>query len=94
MRCNSRCSSKAGRRRNLLQRGLLHALHIFKAHVIVDQRQNLIGLVVGEAQAAADFGGHLHSDFYMAIEADAVGGDAEGGRLAYVVQQRSPGERL
>ena len=65
-----------------------------KPHVIVDQRQNLIGLVVGEAQAAADFGGHLYADFHVAIEADAVGRDAEGRRLAYIVQQRSPGQRL
>jgi hypothetical protein len=70
---------------------LLHALYGSEAHVIVYQRQNLIGLVVREAQTAADFGGHLYSYFYVAIEADAVGRDAEGCGLAYVVQERSPG---
>jgi hypothetical protein len=70
---------------------LLHALHGSEAHVIVYQGENLIGFVVGEAQTAEDFGGHFYSYLYMAIEADAIGRDAEGCGLAYVVEERSPG---
>ena len=55
---------------------------------------SLIGLVVREAQTMADFGRHLDSDLDMAIEANAIGRNAKGRRLADVVQQRSPGESL
>ncbi len=34
-----------------LQRRLLHPRDMAEAHVIVDQRQNLLGVVVGETQA-------------------------------------------
>src|SRR5208282_5450471 len=77
--------------KKFFQRGLLHAVHIGEPHVIVDQRQDLIGVVVGETQTSADFGGHFYSYFYVAIEADAVGRYAEGWGLAYVVEERSPG---
>jgi hypothetical protein len=70
---------------------LLHAEEVSEAHVIVYEGQNLIGLVVGEAEAAADFGGHFYADVDVAIEADAIGRSAEGWGLAYVVQQGSPG---
>ncbi len=72
--------------------GGAHLLDIGKAHVIGDQRKDLLGIAVGHAKAAADFFGHANADLDMAIEADAVGRAAEGGRLADVVQQRSPGE--
>src|SRR5208282_301139 len=85
---------EGGQAKELLQRGLIHALDVGEAHVIRYQRQNLIGLVVREAQTAADFGGHLYSYFNVTVEADAVGRHAEGGRLAYVVQQRSPSQGL
>jgi hypothetical protein len=62
-----------------------------EAHVIVYQRQNLIGFVVREAQTAENFFGHLYSDIDVAIEADAVGRYAESWGLAYVVEERSPG---
>ncbi len=93
MRCRARCWSKSSSRKKRFSVGVLHARRVGKAHVVFDERENLAGLVVGEAEAAADFGAHGDADLDMAVEADAVGGDAEGGRLADVVQQRAPGER-
>jgi len=60
---------------------MLHALHLAEAHVMADERENLIGLVVREAQTMADFGRHLDSDLDMAIEANAIGRNAKGRRL-------------
>ena len=44
------------------------------------------------AQATADGLGHLHPNFDVPVEADAVGSQPKGWRLAHVMQQRSPGQ--
>src|ERR1035438_6224153 len=75
---------EGGHTQKFLQRRLIHALYNSEAHVVVDQRENPIGLVIREAQTAADLGGHFYSDVDVSIEADAVGRDSEGRRLAYV----------
>ena len=75
-----------------LEGGGPHVVGIGEAHVILDEGQDLGGLIVGEAETAADFRGHGDADFNVAVESDAVGGAAEGGRLAYVMKESSPGE--
>ena len=55
--------------------------------------ENLARVLIRKAKAAADFCSDGDADFYMSVETDAVRRDAEGGGLADVVQQRSPGER-
>lgn len=82
-----------GQAEEALEGGLAHLLYGGEAHVIVDEGEDLVGFVVGEAEAAADFGGDFDADFNVAVEADAIGGALEGGGLADVVQQRAPGER-
>src|SRR5580700_93216 len=42
-----------------LQRRFFHARGVAEAHVIVDERENLLRIVVRETQALADFLGHL-----------------------------------
>ena len=64
-----------------------------KAHVLADQRGDLLGVVVGHAQAAADVLRHGDADFHVIVEADAVRRHAKRRRLADIVQQRAPAER-
>ena len=84
---------EAGQAQEFLQRRFLHARDMAEAHVIVDQRENLRGVVIREAQAPADFFGNLDAHIHMIIEADAVGSHAKRRRLAHIVQQRAPGQR-
>jgi hypothetical protein len=63
-----------------------------EAHVVLDEGEDLSGFIVGEAESAADFRSHGDADFNVAVEADAVGGATEGGRLADVVEESSPGQ--
>ena len=83
---------KAGQSQELLQRGLIHPLHVGETHVIVDQRQNLVGVIVGKAQASADFRSHLNAHFHVAVKTDSIRGDAERRRLADIVEQGAPGQ--
>ena len=76
-----------------LQRRFLHARHVAEAHVILDQRQNLFGLVVRKAQAPANFFRDLHANLDVVIEADAIRRHAKRRGLAHIVQQRSPRQR-
>ena len=76
-----------------LEGRLSHARASAKRMWFSIERENLARIVVGEAEAAADFGSHGYADFDVAVEADAVGCDAKCGRLADVVQQRAPGQR-
>jgi hypothetical protein len=85
---------EGGQAKELFQSGLLHALHVAEPHVIVDQREDLIGLPIREVQAAEDFGGHFHTYLNVSIEADAVGCDAESWGFADVVEERTPGKRF
>ena len=84
---------ESGHAQEFFQCRLVHARGVTEAHVIVDQCKNLSRVVIGKPQALADFFGDLDSDVNMIIETDAVGRHAEGRGLAYVVQQRAPGQR-
>src|SRR6185437_119611 len=80
------------------ERGGAHLADIAEAHVVLDQRDDLGGVFVGEAEARENLLGDSHADFDVAVEADAIAGDCGIGRLercglADVVQQRAPGER-
>lgn len=63
-----------------------------EAHVVLNEGENLAGLVVGEAETAADVCADGDADLDVAVEADAVWRAAECWRLAHVVEQRSPGQ--
>src|SRR3954462_3097004 len=83
---------KLGQAEEALERGIFHALDVAKAHVVGDERKDLVSIVIGEAEAAADFGGHLGTDFSMAVKADAAWRNAKRWRLANVMQQGAQGQ--
>ena len=89
---------EARQAKEALQRGLLHLQDVAEAHVVLDQREDLRGVVVGEAQAREDILGDADADLDVAVEADAVAGNRRirrliGRGLADVVQQRAPRQR-
>src|SRR5271156_3924326 len=69
-----------------LQRRLLHLAHVGKTHVIADERQNLLCLMIGESQTAADFLSDTNARLYVAVEAYAVGRHAKRGWFSDVVE--------
>lgn len=75
-----------------LEGRFLHAGHVGKAHVLGNQGGDLLAVVVAEAQAPANLFRHADADLDVAVEADAIGGHAEGRRLTDVVQQAAPGQ--
>src|SRR6202789_3286578 len=75
-----------------LEGRLLHLAHIGETHVVGDEQQDLLGVVVGKAEAAANFFRNADSHFHVPVKTNAVRGSAKGGRLPNVVQQRSPRE--
>src|SRR5262249_15339284 len=77
----------------LLEGRWAHALHITKAHVIADERQNLLGVIIRKTQTLTDRLGHSDSDFDVTIEPDSIRGPTEGWRLAHIMEERSPGKR-
>src|SRR5436190_7916655 len=81
---------KARHADELFERGFLHLLYMRKTHVIFDERENLLGIVVRKAQALANFLGHFHAYVYVAVKADAVGSDAKCRRLPNIMQQCAP----
>src|SRR5579864_3553056 len=83
---------KAWQAEEALERGIFHAQDVAKAHVVGDEREHLAGIVIGEAEAAADFGGHLGADFGMAVKADTVWRNAKRWRLANIMQQGAQGK--
>lgn len=88
---------EAGQAEEALEGGLLHLEDVSEAHVIVDEGDDLGGVVVGEAKAIQHNLGDADADLDVAVEADAVVffmgiRRAEGGRLPDVVQERAPGE--
>ena len=83
---------KAGQAEEALERGIFHAHDVAKAHVVGDEREHLVSIVIGEAEAAADFGGHLGADFSVAVKANAVWRNAKRRRLTYIMQQRAQGQ--
>ncbi len=76
-----------------LEGGLLHPRGVGEAHVVFDDGEDLARFLIGESETAENVGPHGDADFDVAVEADAVGRDAKGGRLADVVEQGAPGER-
>src|ERR1700678_2161378 len=76
-----------------LERRLLHLSYIRKAHVIGDQRENLLRLVIGKAQTTADLLGNTHPGFHVSIEAYTVGRYTKSSWFAHIVQQSGPGQR-
>ena len=78
------------------QCGILHLHHIAEAHVILDQRCNLLRFLIRKTQAPADVFGDADADFDMSVEADASGSagrrGCEGGGLSHIVQERSPSQ--
>ena len=77
----------------LLERGFVHALDVSEAHVVGDEGKDLLRVIIGKAKSTADFFCHFDPDVDVPVKTNAVGSDAEGGRFAYVVQQRAPGQR-
>ena len=75
-----------------LQRRVLHLRRVGEAHVVLDQRENLVGVVVGEAQSATGFGTDRYADLNMVVETDAVRRDAKCRWLTDIMQERAPGE--
>src|ERR1019366_5988941 len=63
----SQMLGEAIKAKEALERGGLHARGVGKAHMVFDERENLRCLVVGEAEAAADFGGDGDADFDVAV---------------------------
>ncbi len=75
-----------------LESGFFHFAHLAKAHVVRDQREDLRGITIREAQAVEDGPGHFFSNPDVIVKTNAVRRNAKGGRLADVVQQSSPGK--
>src|SRR5580704_4393035 len=61
-----------------LQGGFTHLGHVFELHVVGHQGADLVGVVIGKTEAAADRGGHGNAYVHMSIEADAIAGDGCG----------------
>ena len=76
-----------------LECGILHLRRLGKAHVIVDQRQNLFGVIVRKPKSPADFFRHLHANGDMAIETNSIWRHAKCCGFADIVQERAPGHR-
>src|SRR5208283_5065462 len=86
---------KRGQPDEAFESGFAHLCDILEFHVVCDESENLLRIVIGKMQAMADSRGHLHTDFRMAIETDAVPGGgcrAKRGWLANVVEEHAPGE--
>ena len=78
---------KSGQTEETLEGGLFHLHHIAEAHVIGDERADLMRLVIGEVKAAADFLCHARSHLGMMVKANAIRRNTKCGRLADVVKQ-------
>ena len=63
---------EAGQAQEALQGRLAHLHDVAEAHVVFDEREDLRGLFVGEAQAREDGFGDADADLDVAVEADAV----------------------
>jgi hypothetical protein len=74
-----------------LERRGLHARGVSKTHVVVDEREYLVCLFVGEAKAPADLGTDGDAYFNVSVKTNAVGRCALGRGLADVVEKGAPG---
>src|ERR1700742_3210544 len=75
-----------------LQRRLLHLAHVGETHVVVDERQYLLRLVIGKSQTLTDLLGYANSRFHVPVKTYAVRCHAKSGRLPNIVEQSTPGE--
>ena len=80
-----------GHTQEFLQRGFFHQRDLAKTHVLIHEREDLLGVVVGKTEAATDLLRHSHAYLDVPIEANAVRGDTKCGRLPHIVQECSPG---
>ena len=64
---------EAGEAEEAAEGGLLHVEDVAEAHVVLDEGEDLGGVVVGEAEAGEDALGDGDADVDVAVEADAVG---------------------
>ena len=88
---------EVGKTQEAFEGGLSHVQDVGEAHVVFDQREDLLGLFVREVEAAKDMFGDADAYLDVAVEADTVVRIAwvrgsEGGGLADVVKEGSPGE--
>src|SRR5690349_12218327 len=85
-----------GKADKAFKRGLAHLGDALELHVVGDESFDLVGVVIGETEAAAKGVSHANANVDMAVEADAVagfGGRSEGGRFPDIVQEDSPSQR-
>ena len=78
-----------------LEGGLTHLGDVFELHVVGDEGFDLVGVVVGKTETAAELVGHADPDVHVAVETDTVSGfrgGAERGGLAEVMEKDAPGE--
>src|SRR5712692_12039223 len=79
----------------LFQRCGTHLLDSAELHVIVHQRKDLLGFLVGEAQSPANGLSHAHADFDVMVETNAVAGLRRGLErrwLPDIMEQGSPSQ--
>src|ERR1700704_376758 len=79
-----------------LQRGSAHARYVLKPHVIGNQRENLLTVLIRKAQARTDDFSHANSHIHMAVEANAIASfrnRPERARFSYIMQKNAPGQR-
>src|ERR1700730_12069458 len=76
----------------LLERGFFHLRYLRKSHMVTNQSENLLGVIVGKTEAPADLFRHLHSSVNEPVETNAIRRHAKRGRLADVMQKRTPGQ--
>jgi hypothetical protein len=69
-----------------LQRRFIHLEHLREAHMVIHQRQNLLGLVVRKAQPPANFGSHPHANVNMPVESNTIRRNAKRRRFPHIVQ--------
>ena len=81
-----------------LQHRLAHLQNIAEAHVVLHQRNDLLGIFIGKTQPPQNLLRHPHSNLNMSVKADAIArllriGRPESRGLSNIVQQRAPCER-
>src|ERR1700693_4463882 len=73
-----------------------HARHTLKPHLIGNQRQNLLAILVRKTQPLTDTFGHPNSHIYMTVKADPISrlrNRPECARFSYIMQKNTPSKR-
>ncbi len=92
MRCSSRCSANRGRRRKRFNvDSFIRSTSAKRMWLATSAVICLVSSLEKCSRWQISLR-HTHAHLDVAIEADAVGRDAEGRRLADIVQQRPPGQ--